>query len=447
MASSWIPLTGADCFLRAFNAQTQRYNGASHLSQVVLHLGPGFDPERFRKHVERVVDANAILRAPIARPLGVGAPAYDLRRAPGCAYPVVEVCQGSDEPAEGDVPEIFFARLNALHDQARGELIRFDVVPHRGGARTDLAVTWLHMLFDGSGSEKFLRWLDATYRGVSEVEPIHIEAFPAVPAPRGQGPPGARERGRMAMSWQRALREMGSMPPRSLAGPLRRVRQELRFATETFSVRETADIVERAKQKAGVLTPVLFYLACALRAHHAVYRMRGADPGAYVVPLPVNLRPKGQDGSIFGTHVSVLWFQVLRERVDDLDALIEDLKVQRRHAIRDGRVEGGAAALDYARYMPSRAYAHMTRRNLRGELCSFFFAFTDQFLPGLEALFDAPLLNGFHTPSVPASPGTSVVASIRAGRLNVAHIYQQGVFAPEELEALRSTLRDALRGA
>ena len=58
---------------------------------------------------------------------------------------------------------------------------------------------------------------------------------------------------------------------------------------------------------------MLFYLAAAIRAHDAVFRARGVDPGAFVVPLPVNLRPKGAEGAVFRTHVSMLWFHVAAE--------------------------------------------------------------------------------------------------------------------------------------
>jgi hypothetical protein len=43
-----LPLTGADCFLRAFDAETRRTTGASHLSQLVLRLGRGLDVARLR---------------------------------------------------------------------------------------------------------------------------------------------------------------------------------------------------------------------------------------------------------------------------------------------------------------------------------------------------------------------------------------------------------------
>ena len=47
-APAALPLTGADCFLRAFEAEVRRTADASHLSQLVLRLGPGFDVDAFR---------------------------------------------------------------------------------------------------------------------------------------------------------------------------------------------------------------------------------------------------------------------------------------------------------------------------------------------------------------------------------------------------------------
>jgi hypothetical protein len=191
---------------------------------------------------------------------------------------------------------------------------------------------------------------------------------------------------------------------------------------------------------------MLFYLAASIRAHDAVLRARGVDPGSYVVPLPVNLRPKGGEGALFRTHVSMLWFHVPAERVGDFDALVDYLKAQRRDSIKAGLVEAGVAAMDYARYAPALLYARMARRSFGGELCSFFFAFTDQFLPGLGSFLGAPIENAFHAPSVPPSPGSSLVLSIRDGRLNRTHVYQEGALSDEERGRLQGRLRDDLLG-
>ena len=49
-----VPLTGADCFLRAFDIETRRSTGANHLSQLVLRLGPGLDVDGLRRTLEEV---------------------------------------------------------------------------------------------------------------------------------------------------------------------------------------------------------------------------------------------------------------------------------------------------------------------------------------------------------------------------------------------------------
>lgn len=465
-----LPLTGADCFLRAFDAETRRRNRASHLSQLVLRLGPGFDVEALRHWMTQVVSENPILHAPIARRFGLGAPLYFTDRASRCIAPRIEVYEGnlttsiqhkndihqsmsnfhvSTSPVSEStrmrrlqlsdpLPELFFERLNEVRDIRRGELLRIDVVRYdEGRAGTDVALTWVHMLFDGSGSENFIRYLDACFRSTRSVAQL-----PSDDVPREQegGLVGMKGRGLQAKAWGAHLDTLAATPPHSLAGPARNIAQNLRFDLITLTPQETTAVTELAAQRAGFLTPMLFYLAASIRAHHAIFEKHGIDPGSYVVPLPVNMRPKGGEGAIFRTRVSMLWFQVQKDRVHSMDELIADLKEQRKNLIKNGAVTNGMVAMDFARFIPKRIYAKMAHRTFAGELCSFFFAYTDKFLAGLDSFLGAAILNGFHSPSVPASPGSSAVFSIRNGRLNFTHIYQSGIFTEDDLEIFRARL-------
>jgi len=444
-APNAVPLTGADCFLRAFDDEIRRKCGASHVSQLVLRLGPGFDVEIFRKLVDEAARAQPMLRAPIRRPFGVGAPVYRLDAAAERPIPEVTVRDVADPAAaEGPLPESFAARLNEPLDARRGRLLRFDAVRYDGGtAGTDLAASWLHMLFDGSGSELFMGWLDACFRGDASpsVLPCPDELAPPEPASLTLG-----QRGEAARSWQQWLAGLRGHPPQSLAGPLRRGPQRLGYDLHTLSPEDTAGVVETAKARAGFLTPMLYYLAAAIRAHHAVFRERGVRPASYVVPLPVNLRPKGAAKAIFRTHVSLVWFQALAEEVDDFDALLDRLKEQRVAAIKARQIENGVHAMGFAKYAPKRAYTHMARRDFAGELCSFFFAFTGEFMAGLDHFVGAPIRNGFHVAPVPPSPGSCLAMSLFGDRLNATHIRQGGVFSARELEIFRDQLLSDLRG-
>jgi hypothetical protein len=438
-AAEPVRLTGADGFLRAFDADTRRRNGASHLAQLVLRLGPGFDAEAFRAVLAEAAAANPILRAPIRRRAGIGIPTYRTDAARAAGWPAFTLHPPS---GGGEIPALFHQRLNEVRSARRGELLRVDAVPR--GSGTDLAFTWLHMLLDGAGSERFVQFLEDLRAGSGPAVPAadRPEAPPEVALPRS-----ARARGTMAMSWQRRMQALSALSVRSLAGPSRPVRQDLVYDVHAFSPEESAGIVGRAASLAGFLTPMLFYVAAAVRAHDAVLRARGTVPESYVVPLPVDLRPKGGEGGVFRTRVSMIWLQVRSERVPDLGALLADLKEVRRTAIRERQVENGVAAMDYALLAPAGLYARMTRRPLRGELCSFFFGWTAAFCEGLERFFGAEVLDGFHAPSAPPSPGSALVFSLFGARLNVTHVRQQGVLSDEERALFRAALVRDLTGA
>jgi hypothetical protein len=439
-----VPLTGADCFLRAFDAEIRRKAGANHVSQLVLRLGPGFDPELFRKLLDNVAHAQPILCAPIGRRFGVGAPVYRLAAASRCRRPRIRVIEIDSPPVEdSELPDLFAKHLNEPLHARRGELLRFDIVRYAGGAAgTDFAASWLHMLFDGFGSEIFIEWLDACFRGASNPEEL---PYPDELAPQRRPHQTLRDRGERAMAWQNWIDGFNAHRPHSLAGPLSRTHQALRYARLQLSTEQTERTVKSAKQRAGFLTPTLFYLAAAIRAHHAVFRARGADPGSYVVPLAVNLRPKGAAKAMFRSHVSLIWFQALPEEVDDLDSLIASLKEQRLAAIKAGHIENAVSAMDFARFAPNRLYSYMSRIAFRGELCSFFFAFTGDFLAGIDHFLGAEIRDGFHVAPVPPSPGSCVAVSLRDGRLGATHAYQDGVFSARELEIFREQLQRDLQ--
>ncbi|MFN2375393.1 MAG: hypothetical protein ABR538_02575 [Candidatus Binatia bacterium] len=451
-----LPLTGADCFLLAFEGEVRRKTGASHVSQIVLRLGPGFDVEAFRRVIGEVAAANPILRAPIRRQALVGAPMYFLDRAapaPGVGFAVhptgTPLAESMVAPALGAVPEVFYRRFNSRFDARRGRVMHVDVAP-RGGAvpGTDVALTWQHMLLDGNGSERFVEHLAACAADPSLDRNIAItrgEGGASSPA-AAELPAASGQRGRMAQTWQRYMEGLATRPPGSLAGPLRRVQQELRYDELRLEGESAVAATTRAKQLAGFLTPMLFYLAVSMRAHQAVAERRGKVPKSYVVPLPVNLRPKGGQGEVFRTHVSLLWFQVTPEETRDLAAMIEVLKAQRLEAIRNKLVEAGVAAMDFARYAPGPVYSYMARRSFGGELSSFFFAYTGDFAAGAASLCGAEILDGFHAPPVPASPGSALAFSLRGGGLNVTHVHQRGVLDAAELALFRESILEDLGG-
>ena len=150
---------------------------------------------------------------------------------------------------------------------------------------------------------------------------------------------------------------------------------------------------------------------------------------------------------MFQTNVALLWFHVARDHVvGDLADLVAELARQRRAGIRDGFLEASTAAMDFMRWAPARLHTWLARTSLGGEIASFYFAFTGEFIAGLTSFCGAEIVNGFHVPSVMPSPGSSIIMSLRDGRLNFAHIYQRDAVRADERRMLQERLLDDLRG-
>ena len=105
-SSESIPLTAADCFLRAVDAEVRRYNGSSHNSQLVLRLGPGFDADTFTKTIRELAPFHPLLRSRIRRRFGIGPPVYR-----------------TDGPSPGDAPHIHVHDAAAPRDEGEAAAI------------------------------------------------------------------------------------------------------------------------------------------------------------------------------------------------------------------------------------------------------------------------------------------------------------------------------------
>ena len=207
---------GADAFLLAFDAETRRRNRASHLCADRAAPRPRLLARRARARAAR-----GGRREPDPARADPARAVWSARRNTGSTsrrarWVRFRAARDDARPPPGDwdapvaLPELFAERLNELHPDGRAGLLRVDAVRYADG-RTDLALTWLHMLFDGWGSERFVEFLGVRAR--ARARPTRC--------PRPTGP--ARRptsccrrtrarRGNMAMEWQRWMRRARRLP-------------------------------------------------------------------------------------------------------------------------------------------------------------------------------------------------------------------------------------------
>lgn len=441
-----VPLTGAGCFLRAVDRETRQYSGASHLSQLVLNLGDRPDPDRVRKFFRVLFRSVPHLSAPIRRPYGIGYPSYCIPRDEPSRGNIIQVHSGDDVSEPGFLAAPIRHRLSAKFNIKQGQLLAVDLVLVDN--QVQFALTWAHMLFDGYGIEVFVDRLAQAWERWNRTgrfpEGLFVSdvtsPLPDLVEDRSWG-----ERLTITRAWSDRVTSLTDEGPTSLSGPLTSEQQDLEVSVNAFDKNETETVLDRATEFGGHMRPMMFYLAVSMRAHYAVMRARGDSVSTLLVPVAVNMR-EGIPDPIFDTQVSFLWFTASPEVLASLPELIDHLKQQRLDFIRDNFHERTAVALETVKYTPTRFYRRFIRGPFDGELASFFFSYTGDFLPDVDTLFGADVDLGVHAPGVPPSPGSSLIFSLHRERLTMTHVHQRNLLTESEhdlfFDRVRSDLLD-----
>ncbi len=419
-----VPLSGADWFLATAERTMLAAGQGEHAGLTVLRLGPGLEVAALRSAAARLAAASPIAAARLSKPF-LGLPRWQWPTETHPSFPVDET--------SGALDELCARRLN----QASPAAVRFDVLD--GPRGSTLVMRWRHLLLDGKGAELLL------------CELARLASGTAAPRPASWGPITPRPAG-----WRAELDEaerfkdhfyaLARTPIVSLGGPPSR-RGAAEFHVEQFSGAESARITARSTAAAHELFQMCWFLACAMRMHHAVLRRRGLDPESYQANCPVQERKRGARHPIWQNHVSQLFFRLLPSELSDLAAATRALQEQFVSQTRQRLDLAFATTSRLLRRMPARLYLRMILKGSHGHLTSFFFSHTGEFLPECRSFCGATIEHGWHVPSVCQPPGTGVFFSRRDARLTATIAWRDGVLGDGELETMCAQLRADLLGA
>ncbi|HSE94558.1 MAG TPA: hypothetical protein VLD61_01620 [Methylomirabilota bacterium] len=389
-----MPLRGADLVLLAMQ-ELWRGHGVSNNTVMVVECDGALDLPRLRRALDRFVD---ICPWPIARlrrsfPWGALHWAVDARNA-RVAPPLRHRLVGSPAALHREVE----AELNAAIDPRREPPIRLAILDEQRGPaapRSWLVVTWFHPLMDPRGGQNLLAHL-AHLDETDGRAPWAGVPPPFVPTPDRRP---LRERGRLGRRSQRYLRTLIPALPVSPGTSLTRPGRA-RFRQESFVGGKCA------VGEGRVTREISFRLAVVGRTMAELWRRRGLPDTPFLVPIAVDLRPKGEAGPTFG---NVLGFHFARFRPSetaDLSGLVRALRQQMVDALRDGQIEANAVGMEFLRYRP----VSVMLRDLPGTHARETFSFNCADLRDFPAvpLFGRRILNAYHVPSVLPRPGVGV---------------------------------------
>ncbi len=420
-----VPLSGADWFLATAERMMQAAGQGEHMGLTVLRLGPGLDLAALRAAAARLAAQSPIAAARICKTT-LGVPRWKWRADARPSFPV--------EEHRGPLDALCARRLN----ESSAAAVCFDVIADGNGSI--VLMCWRHLLLDAKGVELFL----AEIARLAE----HADSRPPRPDSWGPIPPrpgslrtahGEAERFKdhfYALA-QTSIRSLGGSTPRP---------GRAKFLVEEFSAAETAEITARAKTATHELFQMGWFLAVAMRVHHAVLCRRGEDAESYQSNCPVQERKRGARHPIWQNHVSQLFFRLTPAEIADLDAAARALQGQFVAQTRERLDAAFATTSRFLRRMPAGLYLRMIRNGSHGHLTSFFFSHTGEFLPECRTFCGAPIAHGWHVPSVCQPPGTGVFFSQRDARLIAVLSWREGALRPGEFCIMRMRLRADLLG-
>jgi hypothetical protein len=426
-----LALRGADLVLVGMH-WLWRGLGLSNNTLFVVECDGPVDPERVRQALGRFLDLCPWPASRLVRPFPWGALHWAAGERTGLRPPPVRHRSvGSDH----ELQEVLEAELNAAIDPRREPPLRVLILDRAADPRPRwlLVLTWFHPLMDPRGGQNLLLHLAELDRHEGRRPDRGARpAFVAAPDPRP-----LRERGRIARRSLRLMRALAAVPPVSLGTGLA-ARGRIRFRQERFVERESADEERRATRE------ISWRLALVGRALAELWQRHGLPDVPFLVPISVDLRPKGEPGPVFGNLLAFHFARFRPSETADLPGLARALRGQMADALRDGQIEANAVAMDFLRYRPLRWMLRELPWTAARETFSFNCADIGEFAAPGNRVFDRAVVNAYHAPAILPRPGIGVFFNRCGGWNNLVTAWVEGVVSEDEVTRIVEVIREGL---
>jgi hypothetical protein len=431
-----IRLAAGDYFMHGQDRRMRRLGLPGNVCRVALRLDKGMDADLLRRRVADSPLLNWLARLRIVRSVPLMPPRWQAAAEPRT---ILHEHNGpaADGAEPGALPPAVTGRdLNA----AEGPALALDLVQHADGTR-HLVYSWNHALMDARGAELILRHLNA---GPAVKDPPTVDNLinPAQKEWNLSKWWNSVKLARGSMEW---LRKSGSeplftlMPGLKPAGPCRGQCRLL-----SFSAADAARMDARCQSLNAGFRRSNFYLASTIRALHMVAQARGNKDAGYLVPVPHDMRRRGNNGPIFSNQLSILFYRIEPRQAGNLSEIIAEVTRQMMNQIRDRFPEACMAALDMFKPMPLDYYVRHLGQPSRGKFASLCFSDSGETCAGMSDFLGGRIEEVTHLVPTWRPPGLTVLFWSFSGRPRVLLSWVEDCLSAAEVNALEQGLRLAL---
>ena len=404
---------------------------ASNNALIVVHCDGPLVPERITRSLERLLDVCPWPAARLRRRFPWGKLHWAAGRRTALAPPPVSLRVLA---AQEELHQVIDAELNTAIDPSREPPLRFlilDGAPDTVGAPSVLVMTWFHPLMDPRGAQNLLRHLsfldehggDAPW---GTAVPAFVPTMVARPL---------RERGRLARKSVEYMRSMSRTP----SGPPWAGRNgPVRFRQESFVDRDPGGSDDRATRE------IWWRLAVVGKALREVRAGRGLPDAPVLLPIAVDLRPKGEPGPTFGNMLAFHFARFQLSDTADTPQLASALRNQMAEAVRQEQIEANEVAMTFLQYRPLPMIRRAVRWIADGDTFSFNCADVAEFPAALARCFGRNVVNAYHVPAVPPRPGIGVFFNRCAGRNNLVVAWIEGMLTESDVSRIMESVREEM---
>jgi hypothetical protein len=321
---------------------------------------------------------------------------------------------------EAGAPIFFHHRVVDVH-AAVCELI------NRKEAPENIAPLEIHLIEAADGATLLLRWFHPICDAKGAELILHHLLSDETPSADGTREPLATLINswslwrKIGLAWKAnrhvvALDRHVSVLPRQTEGAAAR----LDFCIVRHSADESTTIMRHAMKQTGMTGTALYFIGCLMRAVDAA---GGSHGDSYCVPYAMNLRKRRALYPLFGNQVTFLFAQASRDEASDRTRLFAALREQHKQTVRGGLDRALIPLMQAGSWLSLETFGGIRNTRYKSERCSFWFSYTGEPEPRIDAIDGIPVKGMFQLSQVTAPPSLGLLVSHYAGRITLSYNY------------------------
>ncbi len=297
------------------------------------------------------------------------------------------------------------------------------------GQRSFLGMVFDHRLLDAKGAESFLNLFQKYYqdRQIPQLDlnsPHYLNRW--------------KEKFTAGRLLNRFLLNLSTPLHRSLPGQPKN--EPARFRTIHLNSVQTKKFTDAAYQHAGYLMLMPYCLAKTAQILHRIFEEKNIPGSFYLIPVPIDTRTQEQgQKAVFFNHFSFLIFKIDAEKIEDLGAVLTQIKTQMFAQVKNAIPE----AITKASLLMRIACLPLANFFLKLMSKKYFASFAFSFLNNAfqqEKLIEDQVVNIFHLPRTPKPPGVGIYFNQFQDRLNITLSYFDDFLSPGQVNYIMQSL-------